>query len=62
MSDDLAVATAAAEAEISEEIKAFVPAMFQSRIPQEAIHSLSAKVAQRVLKALADAHAGTPNG
>jgi len=61
MSDDYAIATAAAETEVQAEIKQFVPAMFQSRIPPEAIHKMAVNVAKVVVDALAKAHA-PPSG
>lgn len=54
---DYAVASAAAEAKIQTEIKAFVPAMFQSRIPAAAVHSMAAEVGKAVVDALVAAHA-----
>jgi hypothetical protein len=60
MSDDCAVASAAAETVIQTEIKAFVPSMFQNRIPAGAIHKMADEIAKVVVDALAKAHAA-PN-
>lgn len=57
-SDDYAIAAAAAKTTVQAEIKAFVPAMFQSRIPPDAIDKMAAEVGKAVVDALAKAHAG----
>lgn len=59
--DDYAIATAAAESVIQKEIKAFVPAMFQSRIPPEAIHKMAGEIAHAVVDDLAKAHSAKPS-
>jgi len=56
--EQYAAATSAILADLKEEIKAYVPAMFQSRIPADGIASLSAKLA----KAGLDAAAKVPQG
>ena len=60
MPDDYATASAAAETVITKEIKAFVPAMFQSRIPADAVHKMADEIAHAVVDALAAAHAASP--
>ncbi len=45
--------TAAAMAVLSREIKAYVPTMFQSRIPADDIMALSAQIAKAVLDSVA---------
>ena len=45
--------TAAAMAVLSKEIKAYVPAMFQNRIPAQDIADLSAQIAKAVMDAVA---------
>lgn len=54
---DYAVAAAAAKATVQVEIKAFVPAMFQGRIPPDSIDKMAAEVGKAVVDALAKAHA-----
>lgn len=57
MSDDYTIAAAAAKITVQAEIKQFVPAMFQSRIPPDAIDKMAAEVGKAVVDALAKAHA-----
>ena len=59
--EQYAAATAAVLRDLQEEIKAYVPAMFQSRIPADGIASLSAKLAKAALDAaFAPPQAKTP--
>ena len=56
LAPDYAIAAAAAETTIQAEIKAFVPPMFQSRIPPDAIHKMAGEVGKAVVDALVAAH------
>lgn len=56
MPDDYTIASDATEAVLNTEIKAFVPAMFQSRIPADAIHKMAGEIAHAVVDALTAAH------
>ena len=60
MPDDLTIAATAAESVIQTEIKAFVPAMFQSRIPAAAVHKMALEIGKAVVDALAAAHQAKP--
>lgn len=52
MLDDYAVASTATLAVLQKEIKAFVPAMFQSKIPPDDLKKVSDEIAKAVVDAL----------
>lgn len=54
--DDYTIAATAAQTVIAAEIKQFVPAMFQSRIPPEDVQSMANAIAHAVVDALNAAH------
>jgi len=52
MSDEYAIATTAAEATLQEEIKKFVPAWAQDKIPASLIHEAATEIGKSVVDAL----------
>ena len=55
--DDLAIATAAAEKVIRDDIAAKVPGFYKHLIPDNVPHDLAAQIAAAVIHDLANAHA-----
>ena len=57
MPDDYTIAADAAEKVLDEDIKRFVPAIFQGRIPPGTTRKTAEEIARAVVDALAKAHA-----
>jgi len=57
MPDDYAIAAAAAQAALQDEIRRFVPVWAQNQIPADLIHNAGTEVGKAVVDALAKAHA-----
>jgi len=60
MPDDYAIAAVAAQGILDEDVKIFVPPLFQGRIPPGTTAKTAQEIAHAVVDALAKAHAASP--